>query len=101
MNPFTDGTAVEEALVRLASRPAGALVVKLQRQPGQKEARWAQRLSDEPPAGSAASVPSASAEPLKVTMTLPPEAETRFAALEAEVARLRENIAELRKALGA
>lgn len=98
MHPFPDVAGVEEALVRLASRPAGALVVKLERQPGQKEARWAQRLTGEP---SAASVGSATpAEPLKVSLTLPPEAEARFAALEAEVARLRDEVAELRKALG-
>lgn len=102
---FPDVAQVDEALARLAARPAGPLVVKLARQPGQKEARWAQLLTGEPAAS--ASYPTGSpgertpAAALKVELTLPPEAESRFAALEAEVARLREEVATLRRDLGA
>lgn len=86
----------EALLAELAQRPSGALVRKLPRQPGQKEARWAQLLTGEPAAEPAGE----EAEPLKVTVTLPPEAERRLAALEAEVVHLRAELARLRGALG-
>ncbi len=86
---------IEAVLHELAARLAGALVRRLPRQPGQKEARWAQLLTGEPVAASAAG-----AEPLTVTLTLPPEVEKRLAALEAEVVRLRAELARLQKALG-
>ena len=78
----------------------------LPRQPGQKEARWAQSLTGEPTPGSApAAIPpapaaSTPAAPLTAVVQLPPEAETRFAALEAEVARLAAELDRLRRALG-
>jgi uncharacterized protein len=99
LHSFPEVSAVEEALARLAHRPPAALVVRLERLPGQKEARWAQLLTGAPdaPASPAASTPG---EPLKVALTLPPEAEARIAGLEAEVARLRDEVAELRRALG-
>ncbi len=101
--PFPDVARVDEALARLAARGAGALVVKLERQPGQKEARWAQLLTGAPPAatavGSAVSAHQP-AEPLRVALTLSPEAEARMTALETEVARLRGEVADLKKALG-
>jgi uncharacterized protein YceH (UPF0502 family) len=94
----------DEVLARLAARTAGALVVHLPRQPGQKEARWAQLLTGEPvfaAAGATAHEPAhASAAPLTVEVKLPPEAEARFAALEAEVARLGAELEKLRRALG-
>jgi uncharacterized protein YceH (UPF0502 family) len=87
----------EAMLAELAQRPSGALVRKLPRQPGQKEARWVQLLTGEPVASPAA---DRVAEPLTVTLTLPPEAERRLAALEAEVVHLRAELARLRGALG-
>jgi len=84
---------IETHLAALAARPEGALVRRLARQRGQKEPRWAELLTGEPAAAPAD-------EPLAVALTLPPEAEQRFAALEAEVARLRDEVATLRRALG-
>jgi uncharacterized protein YceH (UPF0502 family) len=106
MYAFSDVAAVEEALARLAGRPAGPLVVKLARQPGQKEARWAQLLTGEPSAAATSTSATSGEhggahEPLRVQVALPPEAEARFAALESEVARLREEVATLRRELGA
>jgi uncharacterized protein YceH (UPF0502 family) len=100
---------VEEVLARLAARPAGAIVRHLARQPGQKEARWAQLLTGEPNASTenASSRDSGAAGgdvvaplPLTARITLPPEAEVRFAALEAEVARLGAELEKLRQSLG-
>ncbi|MBE2213796.1 MAG: YceH family protein, partial [Opitutaceae bacterium] len=53
MVAFGSVEQVDEVLARLAARPAGAVVCHLPRQPGQKEARWAQVLTGEPatPAG--------------------------------------------------
>ncbi|MDF3058601.1 MAG: hypothetical protein K0R17_2816 [Rariglobus sp.] len=85
----------EDLLAELAGRASGALMRKLPRQPGQKEARWVQLLTGEP-----ALEAGGGAEPVTVTMTLPPEVERRLAALEAEVGQLRAELTELRKSLG-
>jgi uncharacterized protein YceH (UPF0502 family) len=100
MAAVPDLAGCEELLVHL-SGGAEPLVRKLPRQPGQKEARWVQLLTGEPTADDLAGAESAR-EPLKVAvaMTLPPEVETRLAALETEVAGLKSELARLRKALG-
>ncbi len=88
---------IETMLAELAARPSGALVRKLSRQPGQKEARWAQLLTGEPAAEGDA---GPSAAPLTVKVTLPSEVQDRLAALEAEVQHLKTELARLRKSLG-
>jgi uncharacterized protein YceH (UPF0502 family) len=100
MAAVPDLAGCEELLAHL-SGGAEPLVRKLPRQPGQKEARWVQLLTGEPTADDLAGAESAR-EPLKVAvaMTLPPEVETRLAALETEVAGLKSELARLRKALG-
>ena len=90
-----DLAELEILLAELAERPSGGLVRKLSRQPGQKEARWAQCLT-----GDILSPTIAEPAPLTVSFVLPPEAERRFVALETEVARLRAELAKLRSALG-
>jgi len=84
LHRFADLSAVEAFLQELAARPAGALVVQLARLPGARENRWAHLLSGTPvnnaPAEAAASV-----------------AESKT--LEARVARLESEVAELRAAL--
>src|SRR5689334_1047237 len=84
LHRFADLSAVEAFLEELAARPAGALVVQLARLPGARENRWAHLLSGTPennvPAESAVSLPDS-------------------AALEARVARLETEVAELRAAL--
>ncbi len=95
--PLPDVAAVETMLADLATRAPAPLVSKLARVPGQKEARWAQLLGGEPAAGETG---PATSEPLKVSLVLPPEAEQRIAALEAEVARLAAELARLNAALG-
>jgi uncharacterized protein YceH (UPF0502 family) len=85
---------VEQLLADL-SAPAEPLTRKLAPQRGQKEARWTQLLTGEP-AAEVVAVPMS----VTVMQTLPPEAEHRLAALEAEVTRLRNELDTLHKALG-
>jgi uncharacterized protein len=84
LHRFADLSAVEAFLQELAARPAGALVVQLARLPGARENRWAHLLSGTPannaPAEAAAAVPESKA-------------------LEARVARLESEVAELRALL--
>lgn len=96
MHPMPPPAEFEAMFAELKDRPSGALVRQLPRQPGQKEARWAQLLTGEPAEGA----PATAAEPLKVALTLPPEAERRLAALEAEIAQLKAELARLRSSLG-
>ncbi len=97
--PLPDLAGVEALLATLAAPESGALTRKLARQPGKKEARWAQLLSGEPAhEEEAVSAPS---EPLKVFLAIPPELTDRLAALEAEVAALRGELKTLRADLGA
>jgi uncharacterized protein YceH (UPF0502 family) len=86
---FADVSSVEAFLEEMAQRSAGALAVKLARQPGSRESRWAHLLSgavNEPPA-PAASMGAETDEPADV------------AALRAEVSALREDLAALREEL--
>jgi len=106
MHAFGAVGEVEDVLARLAARPAGAVVRLLPRQHGQKEARWAQILSGDPAPGGPTEGPgprdaaAGSPAPLVAHVTLPPEAEARFVALETEVARLGAELEKLRRSLG-
>lgn len=91
-----DTAEIEILLADLAARASGGLVQKLPRLPGQKEARWAQRLTGDTPQPTA----SDQTAPLTVALTLPLEVERRLAALEAEVVHLRAELTKLRSALG-
>jgi uncharacterized protein YceH (UPF0502 family) len=90
---FADISAVEGFLRELAERPRGALVVELARQPGARENRWTHLLSGtlarEERAAQAPPSPPAPATGLAAL-------ESRVAALEADMAQLKEQIAALR-----
>jgi hypothetical protein len=84
MYRFADLSSVEAYLEEMAGRPTGALVVKLPKQPGAREHRWAHLLGG--PAGAATDPPAIHAS----------AATTAGPGFEAEVARLRDEVAELR-----
>jgi uncharacterized protein YceH (UPF0502 family) len=85
MYRFADLSSVEAYLNEMAARPNGPLVVKLAKQPGSREHRWAHLLGG--PVGVVATAASAPAQ----------EDGAGVAALQAEVAGLREEVAELRR----
>ncbi|MGH9121678.1 MAG: DUF480 domain-containing protein, partial [Acidimicrobiales bacterium] len=74
-------------LERLSTRYAEPFVVRLGRQPGQREERWAQLLGGEPEAEDA------------VMPSSPARSPSAIAALEARVSALENDIAELRSVL--
>ncbi|MCO5061274.1 MAG: DUF480 domain-containing protein [Kiritimatiellae bacterium] len=89
--PMTDVATVQIALDELAQRPAGALVVRLPRQPGQKESRYAHLLGA-PPSMEVGTPTEPIAEQLRGD-------QQRVAQLESDVAALREELAALRAQL--
>jgi uncharacterized protein YceH (UPF0502 family) len=101
MHDFTGLSGLEETLEGLAARDE-PLVVRLERQPGQKEARYAQLLGGPVDAGAYAhpdpGVPAhaAAAETPWREATL----EARLAAVEADLAILQAEHQELREELG-
>lgn len=93
LHPFADISSVEGFLAELAERPAdrgGPLVVRLERAPGEREARWAHLLS-----GAAAVPVAAPRRPEPVADGLAGE----VSRLTGEVAALRAEVAELRTLL--
>ena len=102
LHPFADLSAVHETLDRLTER---GLVAELARRPGQKEQRYAHRLSDEdaddPPVAAS---PSPAAPPAPAPgRPMPPAPEVQHVEipLEERVARLEEQLVQLRAELRA
>ena len=92
MAPLKDLAAVEEVLTSLAERES-PLVMRLPRQAGRKEQRFAHLLSGPPEVSEESSAPL---EPARARVMAENE---RLAALEAEMATLREEMNELRSQL--
>jgi uncharacterized protein YceH (UPF0502 family) len=87
MYRFADISSVEAFLEDMATRSTGALVVKLAKQPGSRENRWAQLLSGAPEASAGA---RASMEQEDGVTT------GEVAALKANISQLRDEVSELR-----
>lgn len=94
--PFASTAEVEEVLNALAARTPQPLVVKLPRQPGTKESRYAHLLSG--PVALAPADPTPRLEPATVVVRAENE---RIARLEEEIARLRGEIADLKQQFAA
>jgi len=100
MHEFASLGDVEGALNELISRTPAALAVKLPRQPGMKEQRYAHLLSGEVHAASPASAPEAAAPAERAEDARLARLEGEASALRTEVAALKRDIEELRKQLG-
>jgi len=88
--PFADIEQVEATIEELETRPDGPFVVRLARQPGARESRYAQLFTGEP-----ANVATGEAEEPAAPALRQAGLAERVAALEATVARLSEEIARL------
>jgi uncharacterized protein YceH (UPF0502 family) len=93
LTPLRDVEQVETALEDLMTRPEGPYVAKLAREPGRRESRYAQLFTGEP-AQALASAIDAEPRPDPATPATP-GLSARIAALEAEVADLRQRLATL------
>jgi uncharacterized protein YceH (UPF0502 family) len=96
MAAFSDSAEVERVLEALAARAEGAVVQRLPRQPGRREARYAQLLTGELSAELTAE-PAAGLEPPAPAAAA---GDGRVEVLEAELGTLRAELAELRRELG-
>jgi uncharacterized protein YceH (UPF0502 family) len=97
--PIADVQEVETALDSLARREDGPFVMKLAREPGRRESRYAHLFSGEP-AQAAAPAPAADAsspERFEHAVAASSATDERVAALEAQVAELRREVDELKK----
>jgi hypothetical protein len=93
MHPFPDLAAVDAVLTELMARTP-PFVVRLTRQPGRKESRYAHLLAGEPEISPEELAPAPEAARLKVMAE-----NERMARLEEEVASLRDEVAGLRRAV--
>jgi uncharacterized protein YceH (UPF0502 family) len=84
---FADISSVEAYLDEVATRPAGALVVRLSRQPGSREYRWAHLL------GGGVEAEAATAGPAEGDGSV---TTGELAAMKATVLELRNEVTELR-----
>jgi uncharacterized protein YceH (UPF0502 family) len=86
LHRFADASSVEGYLEELAARPEGPLALRLPKQPGSREHRWAHLLCGELPGISGVD---------QQTAAHGPDLEERVARLEQEVAELRDILARL------
>lgn len=87
MYDFSDLDEVESVLRSLAERTNGPFVVRLPHQPGTKEPRWAHLFCGEP---------QAAPEPAPPSYAAPAPRADRLVEIEAEIARLRQDIEDLK-----
>jgi uncharacterized protein YceH (UPF0502 family) len=94
MAEFPDPGVIETVLAGLASRPGGALVTQLAREPNRRDARWAQLFEELPASAAVATADEVAATPRAPSNT---ELVARVAALEAEISTLRAEIVALKQ----
>lgn len=97
MYPFGDLSAVEEVMQELMERES-PLIARLARQPGRKEARYAQLFSEVPESGEegAEAAPEAARQRVMAENERIVKLEEEVAALRAEVAGLQQTMAEFK-----
>jgi uncharacterized protein YceH (UPF0502 family) len=109
MAPFSDVSEVESALEALSAHEAGALVLRLAREPGRRESRYAHLFSGAVADGAARAAIAAQPAGLIAGQPAAPAGApdvagdalvARLERLEAEVATLRSELAALRRAPG-
>jgi uncharacterized protein len=94
MAPFSEVGQVEAALESLRSREDGPFVVRLPREPGRRDARYAHLFS------GAVAVPAIEAEPQAVVLAgVAAETPARLERLEEQVRRLREELDDMKRRL--
>jgi uncharacterized protein YceH (UPF0502 family) len=99
MAEFSEAGQIEAALEHLAAHEAGACVVRLAREPGRRDSRYAHLFSGEPL--EAAAAPAAVAGDSQETpAATTPGVHTRLSALERQLAELRAEFHSLREKLG-
>ena len=92
LHKFSDISSVEVFLNELQERPAAALVIELPRRPGSRENRWAHLLSGAPAVEAIVSAPASATMGDEVSVG-------EIAALKANLARLEDEVAELKATL--
>jgi uncharacterized protein len=95
--PMGEPGDVQAVLEGLAQRTTGALVVKLPRQPGQKESRYAHLLGDPPSLDIAPPPPEPAAVQVRAESQRLQQLEQDLATLRAEVADLRAQLETFRR----
>ncbi len=93
--PFSDVSEVDATLSRLALREDGPFVIRLARQPGRRESRYAHLFSGEVTGGEESEIQAGSADRLE----MPGAGSGRLDQLEARVAELEAEMARLKKLL--
>jgi uncharacterized protein YceH (UPF0502 family) len=109
MAELRDGAEIEAALEDLATRPDGPFVVRLRREPGRRDSRYAHLFSGEEglpiageEAGSEAGIPTTSYKSGEKTSDgsgSNPSLQARVLSLEAQLAELREELEQLRASI--
>lgn len=94
--PMGDLAAVQTVLDGLAQRPVGALVLRLPRQPGQKESRYAHLLGAPPALDVEAPMEAATVQVRNEQQRLE-QLESEVASLRTEVAALRDQLEQFRR----
>jgi uncharacterized protein len=101
--PVKDVSEIEEAVEDLMTRPAGPYIVKLAREPGRRESRYAQLFTGPITEGLAGPDDDADMTPAggvrRISGRLDDESLARIVALETTVAELRREIDELKARL--
>ena len=96
MAPFSEVGQVEAALESLRTREDGPFVVRLPREPGRRDSRYAHLFS------GAVAVPAVEDEPQRVAVSgVAAETPSRLDRLEEQVQRLREELDDMKRRLDA